>query len=86
MAQDRFSDKTAQIDGEYRRKDTTPAKEESLNTYYTRKQRGVQSRLATDDDVYLWDANQDRDAEADSSDVRDKDGFTNYKRWDRYGR
>jgi hypothetical protein len=52
--------------GEETKKDTKPAPEEGLNTYWTRKQRGVQSRLATDGDVYLWDGDQDKDCEADN--------------------
>lgn len=69
--------------GESMRSDTKPDSDEGLNRYYNRKQKTKGNKFASDDEAEI--AGPDRDAEASQSDVRDKDGFINYKRWDRYG-
>lgn len=69
--------------GESMRKDTKADPDEGCNAFYTRKQRAKRNRNGPDTDMPFVE--EDRDAEAAASDVRDKDGFINYKRWDRYG-
>lgn len=69
----------SEVSSEFDKKDVRPARPETLNEYYTRKQRGTQNKLATDDDVYLWDGDRDLDRAASESDVLHRDGFINYK-------
>jgi len=64
-------------------KSTTPARDESCNQYYTRKQRPTVSDLAGDADAKLVDSD---DSFAESRNYPNQDaGPLNYKKWDRYG-